>query len=322
MFNVKTLSPHGFCMGVKMAIEKALHALDVVQPVYCLHALVHNEGVIAELRGKGLRVVDDLDDVPRGATVLFSAHGVAPEVRRAAEARALHVIDATCPFVARVHRQVRDDAARGLFVVVIGHADHVEVRGIVGEARAAGARVAVVATPQDVAALAARLDPRPPIGVVSQTTLSGDDLREILDALEAAFPQREIHPASDICTATRDRQEAVRRFVAAGGDGVLVLGSATSSNTRRLAEIATAAGARRVWRVATPEDLAVCDFSGLASLGVTSGASTPEAVLHAVLARLQSPSTATEDAEPAGRGGSSPASASMNCAAASTSSHV
>ena len=274
---VEVLEPHGFCMGVRAAIEKALHALAVSGPLFCLHELVHNESVVADLRARGMRVVADLAEVPEGGTVLFSAHGVGPDVRREAARRGLRVIDATCPFVARVHRQVRTYAARGLAVVVVGHADHVEVRGVVGEAREAGARVAVVATPEDVAACPLPPDAR--IGVVSQTTLSGDVLKDVRTALRARFPHVETTPAAEVCTATRDRQEAVRRFVARGGAGVLVLGSATSSNTRRLAELAERGGAR-AWRVATWDELAACDFSGISTLGVTSGASTPEAFLE------------------------------------------
>ena len=283
LMKVEVLEPHGFCMGVRAAIDKALHALAVSGPLFCLHALVHNESVVADLRAKGMRVVADLAEVPEGGTVLFSAHGVGPDVRREAARRGLWVIDATCPFVARVHRQVRAYAARGLAVVVVGHADHVEVRGVVGEARAAGARAAVVATPADVAACP--LPPDAPLGVVSQTTLSGDALAAVLAALRARGPHVETTPAAEICTATRDRQEAVRRFVARGGEGVLVLGSAASSNTRRLAELAEKGGAR-AWRVGTWDELAACDFAGVATLGVTSGASTPESFLERVRSEL------------------------------------
>ena len=280
---VEVLEPHGFCMGVRAAIDKALHALAVSGPLFCLHQLVHNESVVADLRAKGMRVVEALAEVPEGGTVLFSAHGVGPEARHEAARRGLRVIDATCPFVARVHRQVRTYAARGLAVVVVGHADHVEVRGVVDEAREAGARVAVVATPEDVAACP--LPPDAHIGVVSQTTLSDNVLKDVRTALRARCRHVETTPASEACTATRDRQEAVRRFVARGGDGVLVLGSATSSNTRRLAEIAEMGGAR-VWRVATDAELSGCDFTGIGTLGVTSGASTPEAFLERIRGEL------------------------------------
>ena len=282
---IETIEPHGFCSGVKAALEKALHALasSGAGPVCCLHEIVHNECVVAELRTKGLRFVADLSEVPAGATVLFSAHGVAPAVRREAQARGCRVVDATCPFVARVHRQVRTYADRGLGVVVVGHADHVEVRGVVGEARDAGACVAVVKDVADVAALPFPADG--PVGAVCQTTLSADMVGSVFAALGARYPRLETTPASDACTATRDRQEAVRAFVAGGGDGVLVLGSASSSNTRRLAETAEAAGAR-AWRAGDLRELAAIDFSGTDVLGVTSGASTPEAFFRAARASL------------------------------------
>ena len=284
MPKVEILEPHGFCSGVKAAIETALRALAVSKmPVYCLHELVHNESVVADLQSRGMHFVDDLADVPSGATVLFSAHGVDPEVRREAARRGLKTIDATCPFVARVHRQVRDYAAKGLPIVVIGHSEHVEVRGVVGEACDAGARVAVIAAPEDVAGLTFNGDAR--IGVVCQTTLSVGAVSRVLDELRARFGNVETTPASEACTATRDRQEAVRAFVARGGDGVLVLGSATSSNTRRLAELAESGGAR-AWRVATLDELDACDFTGISVLGVTSGASTPESFFSQAMGRL------------------------------------
>jgi len=280
---VEVIEPHGFCMGVKAAVETALRALDVSgeEPVFCLHELVHNEAVVADLRLRGMRFVEDLADVPEGAGVLFSAHGVSPATRRLAAERGLRTVDATCPFVARVHRQVRAFAERGVPVVVVGHADHVEVCGVVDETRDAGGRVAVVASSADVAAL-----PFPSgssVGVVSQTTLAGPVVREVLAALRMRFDRVETPPSADVCTATRDRQEAVRAFVAGGGDGVLVLGGANSSNTRRLAEIAETCGAR-TWRVGTDADLAACDFGGVTRLGVTSGASTPETFLEHALA--------------------------------------
>ena len=273
MPKVEILAPHGFCSGVKAAIETALRVLAVSgAEVYCLHELVHNEAVVADLKARGMRFVDDLVEIPQGATVLFSAHGVGPSIRREAIRRGLTTIDATCPFVARVHRQVRDYAARGMPVAVIGHSEHVEVRGVVDEARDAGAQVAVVAGPEDVPDLAFRTGAR--IGVVSQTTLSSDAVSRVLGELRARYDV-ETTPASEACMATRDRQEAVKAFAARGGDGVLVLGSAKSSNTRRLAELAESGGAR-AWRVATLEELAASDFTGVSVLGVTSGASTPE----------------------------------------------
>ncbi|MGN0852317.1 MAG: 4-hydroxy-3-methylbut-2-enyl diphosphate reductase [Kiritimatiellia bacterium] len=278
---VEVLEPHGFCSGVKAAVERALHALSMPGPVYCLHELVHNEAVIAGLKAQGMRFVDDIRAVPCGAQVMFSAHGVSPATRAIAASRALRVVDATCPFVWRAHRQVHDYVARGLFVVVVGHADHVEVGGVWGEVVAAGGRGAIVGAAADVA----ELPPVAAAGIVSQTTLAGETIQAVVAALRARGVAVETPAAADVCTATKDRQEAVRRFVRAGGDGVLVLGSAHSSNTRRLAEIARAEGAR-AWQAGRVEDVAACDFSSVCRLGVTAGASTPEKFLRRVLGML------------------------------------
>ena len=268
-------------MGVRAAVEKASRTLSLSsgKAVCCLHELVHNEQVVADLKARGLRFVESLDDVPDGATVLFSAHGVAPAVREEARRRGLAVVDATCPFVARAHRVVRDFAARGVPVAVVGHADHAEVRGVTGEC--ADARV--VYTPADVAGLAF---PDGPVGVVCQTTLSHDAVRAVLDALRARYPRLETPPAADVCTATCDRQRAVAEFVRGGGDGVLVLGSAGSSNTNRLVEVARAAGAPFAARAGTLEEVRALDFAGVRRLGVTAGASTPEDFLERVVAAL------------------------------------
>ena len=276
---VEVIQPHGFCMGVRTAVEKASRTLSLSsgKAVYCLHELVHNEQVVSDLKARGMRFVDSLDDVPDGATVLFSAHGVAPAVRDEAQKRGLEVVDATCPFVARAHRTARDFAARGVPVVVVGHAEHAEVLGIVGEISECG----VVASPEDVAAL-----PYPensPLGVLCQTTMSSGTVRTVLDALKARYSRLETPPAADICMATRDRQRAVDAFVRGGGDGVLVLGSAGSSNSNRLVEVARAAGAAFAARAGTLDEVRAIDFTGVGRLGVTAGASTPENFLeHAV----------------------------------------
>ena len=258
-------------MGVRAAVEKASRTLSLSsgKAVYCLHELVHNEQVVADLKARGMRFVESLDDVPDGATVLFSAHGVAPAVRDEAQRRGLAVVDATCPFVERAHRAVRDFAARGVPVVVVGRAEHAEVRGVMGEC--ADARV--VSTPDDVAALPF---PDGPVGVVCQTTLSSGTIRAVMDALRTRYPHLETPPAADVCTATRDRQRAVADFVRGGGDGVLVLGSMGSSNTNRLVEVARAAGASFAARAGTLEEIRALDFAGVRRLGVTAGASTPE----------------------------------------------
>ena len=268
-------------MGVRAAVEKASRTLSLSsgKAVYCLHELVHNEQVVADLKARGLRFVESLDEVPDGATVLFSAHGVALAVRAEAQRRELAVVDATCPFVARAHRAVRDFAARGVPVVVVGRPEHAEVRGVMGACD--GARV--VSTPEEVAALPF---PDGPVGVVCQTTLSSGTVRTVLDALRARYPHLETPPAADVCTATRDRQRAVADFVCGGGDGVLVLGSIGSSNTNRLVEVARAAGAAFAERAGSLEEIRALDFAGVRRLGVTAGASTPEDFFRCAVAAL------------------------------------
>ena len=279
---VEVIEPHGFCMGVRVAVEKASRtlALSAGRPVCCLHELVHNEQVVADLKARGMSFVESLDEVPDGATVLFSAHGVAPAVRAEARRRGLAVVDATCPFVERAHRAARAFAARGVPVAVVGHAEHAEVRGIVGEISACS----VVASAEEVAAL-----PYPessPLGVLCQTTLSSGTVRAVLDALRARYPLLETPPAADICRATRDRQTAVAEFVRGGGDGVLVLGSAGSSNTNRLVEVARGAGAAFAARAGTLDEVRALDFAGIGRIGVTSGASTPEEFLDRVVSLI------------------------------------
>ena len=327
---IYVIEPHGFCSGVRAAVKMARHALSVYGEVWCLHELVHNGAVVDELRKKGIRFVECLEDVPEGGVVLFSAHGVAPCVRAQAAVRGLKVIDATCPFVARAHRQVREFAARGVPVVVVGNAEHVEVVGLVGEYKefkvvkefkeikgSKGFKVVkeskgskgfkefkVSNDPNDLNDLndpndlkvvkdAAEVGDLPfpeagPVGVVCQTTLSSGTVQDVLFALRARYPHLLESSASDTCTATRDRQRAVGDFVRSGDastTGVLVVGSANSSNTARLVDIAREAGAA-AWRVDGPDELSSCDFAGIKRLGLTAGASTPEAIVVDISARL------------------------------------
>ena len=257
----QVIEPHGFCAGVTAALKRALAVSSGGGEVFCLHELVHNEIVVADLARRGFRFVDDVAAVPEGATVLFSAHGVAPSVRAAAAGRGLKVIDATCPFVARVHRAVSEFAARGLRVVVIGNPDHVEVKGIVGEVAAAE----VVRDLRDAADLPRR-SAGERLGVVSQTTMNSDEVGRIVARLRERF---EVETTAEACHATKERQDAVRRF---SGDALLVLGSVNSSNTRCLCEVAPC----RVFRAGTMDEVRALDLSGVNTLGLTSGASTPE----------------------------------------------
>jgi len=262
--NVVPITPHGFCGGVAGAIAKAMSASGAGK-TYCLHELVHNEIVIGELEKRGVEFVDDISEIPEGARALFSAHGVSPDVRREAARRSLSVIDTTCPFVTRVHEAARDFSEKGLPVVVIGRKDHAEVKGILGEI--AGEKYIYPDTP----AGAKR------IGVVSQTTMNADEVASAVESLKERF---EVETMAEVCNATKERQDAVKRF---DGDAVLVLGSANSSNTRRLCEVAPC----RAFRAATMDEVKKIDFSGVKKLGVTSGASTPESLFEKALAHLR-----------------------------------
>ncbi len=273
---ISVLEPHGFCFGVQSALKTALES----GATYCFHELVHNEVVISDLRNRGMVFVDSIQDVPCGEKVLFSAHGVSPAIRAEAEQRNLDVIDATCPFVKRVHKQVISAAKRDVPVVIVGHANHVEVQGVAGEAPD---KVTIIQSAEEVELLT--YDEAAPVSVVTQTTLGTDEVSDVLDALRKRYKLLELSPATEVCTATRDRQQAVKDFVQAGGDAVLVLGSLNSSNTNRLVEIACAEGAKAL-RAGVIEDLEKLDFSGIKHLGVTSGASTPESFLNKVLEKI------------------------------------
>ncbi len=270
--NVVALEPHGFCAGVTHALRLALDALDerrdAESPLYCLHELVHNALVVSDLELRGMRFVNDLSEVPEESTVLFSAHGVSPTVRAEAEKRRLRVVDATCPVVARVHREARAFVAKGLPVVIVGNPAHAEAIGLAGE----------VPAPHFVGGEMPPKGAR--VGVVSQTTMNADDVAETVAKLKEDYA---VETAAEVCHATKERQDAVKAFQ---GDAVLVLGSPNSSNTKRLAEIASARGLR-AWRAGTLDDVKAIDFSGVGTLGVTSGASTPESFFRAVLDHLQ-----------------------------------
>ncbi len=274
---ITVLEPHGFCAGVAGALRKAVSAAEEASPespIYCLHELVHNELVVADLRRRGFVFVDDLSEVPDGATLLFSAHGVAPSVRDEALARGMKLIDATCPFVMRVHRAARAFRESGLSVVIIGKRSHAEVQGILGEAPDA----AVVGSVDDARRLSLPPDAPRRLGVVSQTTMNADDVKEIVAALSSRF---EVETLAEVCNATKERQDAVKAF---DGDALLVLGSATSSNTSRLCEVSRAG---KVFRAGSMDELRAIDFSGVADLGITSGASTPESFLEEAVASVK-----------------------------------
>jgi 4-hydroxy-3-methylbut-2-enyl diphosphate reductase len=274
-------NPRGFCAGVDRAIEIVELALARHgAPVYVRHEIVHNRHVVETLRAKGAVFVDELADVPPGALVVFSAHGVSPAVRDEAAARGLRALDATCPLVTKVHVEARRFAGADHEIVLVGHAGHVEVEGTMGQAPE---RMHLVEDVADVAKLAPRDPSR--LAVLTQTTLSVDDTREVLDALKQRFPTIQLPRKDDICYATQNRQNAVKRLVGEA-DVVLVVGAPSSSNSNRLVEIARKAGvpAHLVESAANvrPEWIV-----GARCVGVTAGASAPEILVEELVARLR-----------------------------------
>lgn len=281
MKRLTVANPHGFCSGVARAVATARKVLSDHQgeKVYCLHEIVHNGQVVSELTAAGMVFVQQVDDVPPGSVLLFSAHGVAPAVRKAAEARNLRVVDATCPFVAKVHATVREFASKGVYVFCIGHHGHDEVVGVAGEAPDF---VRVVEDENDVRSVS--VPDGSETAVVTQTTLSAEKVDRLIDALRRRYPALRVPGGTEICYATRNRQRAVRRLAEVCGN-VLVLGAANSSNSRRLVETAQSAGANAAL-VSEMSDLDGSPLLDSARLGITSGASTPESFLDAVVNRL------------------------------------
>ena len=275
--------PHGMCTGVARALRIVRRTLEEHpgEPLWCFHEIVHNEHVVSNLRAQGVRFVNDLADVPPGSRLLFSAHGVSPAVRVQAAERNLEVVDATCPFVAKVHAEAKAFAAQALPIALVGHKGHDEVVGILGEAPTA---IRVIETAADVATLRQELPAVRDLALLSQTTVSGEMFNERLADLRAAGFTPRLPNHRDICYATQERQDAVREL-AGRVDRLLVLGSRTSSNSKRLAEVAQTAGCPATL-IASPDELDTLDLSGVERLGLTSGASTPEELLTEVAHRL------------------------------------
>ena len=273
-------APRSFCAGVERAIEIVERALEQRgAPVYVRKQIVHNVHVVAELEDRGAVFVDELDAVPDGATTVFSAHGVSPQVRAEADRSELDVIDATCPLVTKVHVEARRFARRGDTVVLVGHAGHEEVEGTMGEAPD---HTVLVETPEDVARL--RVDDPERVSYLTQTTLAVDETAEVVEALRARFPALRGPGSDDICYATSNRQDALKE-IAEEADLVLVVGSANSSNSLRLVELAERGGtpARLIEDVSRirPEWL-----DGVATVGLTAGASAPPHLVEGVVAAL------------------------------------
>lgn len=274
-------SPRGFCAGVSYAIDIVDLVLDCYgPPVYVRHEIVHNRHVCDRLRSRGAIFVDDLALVPSGSIVVFSAHGVSPAVRSEAESRALRVIDATCPLVTKVHLEALRYARQEYHILLIGHRGHVEVEGTLGHAPE---RMHLVETADDVATLQIPDEER--VAVVTQTTLSVDDTREVVEAIQRRFPSARTPKKDDICYATQNRQTAVKEL-ARRSDVVLVIGSPTSSNANRLVEVAANRGAA-ARLIECASDVDPTWLEGATTIGLTAGASTPETLVQETIERLR-----------------------------------
>lgn len=273
-------SPRGFCAGVDRAIEIVELALERFgPPIYVRHEIVHNRHVVDRLREKGARFIEDPAQVPSGSLLIFSAHGVSPAVRRAAEERGLRVIDATCPLVTKVHVEATRMAKRGCEIVLIGHQGHVEVEGTMGQAPD---RMHLVQSAEDARAL--KLGSHAKIGCVTQTTLSLDDTREIMETLRERFPNILTPRKDDICYATQNRQNAVKQLTREA-QVVIVVGAPESSNSNRLVELASKSGAR-AHLVQQADEIDATWLEGAECVGVTAGASAPEVLVSQVVQRL------------------------------------
>ncbi|WP_146910188.1 4-hydroxy-3-methylbut-2-enyl diphosphate reductase [Arenimonas daejeonensis] len=284
--DVLLANPRGFCAGVDRAIEIVKRAIESLgAPIYVRHEVVHNRFVVEDLRQRGAIFVEELDEVPAGATVIFSAHGVSQAVRAEAERRGLKVFDATCPLVTKVHIEVARHCRAGRDVILIGHAGHPEVEGTMGQWKKefGEGRIYLVEDVGGVATLAVNQPEQ--LAYTTQTTLSVDDTREIIAALQDRFPAIQGPKHDDICYATQNRQDAVR-LLAEQCDLVLVVGSVNSSNSNRLRELAEKQGAR-AYLIDGAEHIDPAWVAGARRVGVTAGASAPEVLVQGVIARLR-----------------------------------
>lgn len=277
---VRLANPRGFCAGVDRAIQIVERALEIHgSPVYVLHEIVHNQHVLQRLRAKGTVFVKTLSEVPEGATTVFSAHGVSDAVVADAEARSLNVIDATCPLVTKVHRQAIRYEEQGREVVLVGHPGHPEVEGTRGRIRG---KVHVLSTPEEVAAL--EVEDSSDLAYVTQTTLSVDDTRDVIEALEARFPAIQGPALKDICYATQNRQTAVKDMIEEV-DVLFVVGSQNSSNSNRLRELGERGGVPS-YLVDDAAQIQPEWLAGKSAVGLTAGASAPEELVQLIQARL------------------------------------
>ena len=282
---IRLANPRGFCAGVDRAIAIVNRALEVFgRPIYVRHEVVHNKFVVDDLRQRGAVFIDELDEVPNGAIVIFSAHGVSKAVQDEAAARSLKVFDATCPLVTKVHMEVTRYGRQGMEAILIGHAGHPEVEGTMGQYETtAGGTIYLVENEEDVSTLAVR-NPRQ-LAFVTQTTLSVDDTARVIDALRTRFPEIQGPRRDDICYATQNRQDAVKTL-AEGCGVVLVVGSPNSSNSNRLRELAERMGAR-AYLIDNADEMRREWLDGVSAVGLTAGASAPEVLIQQVVSRLR-----------------------------------
>jgi len=277
-------NPRGFCAGVDRAIDIVERALEIFSaPIYVRHEVVHNRYVVSSLRDRGAVFVEELDEVPDDATVIFSAHGVSKAVRAEADRRGLNVFDATCPLVTKVHMEVVRHVKAGCECILIGHAGHPEVEGTMGQIEKQQGVMHLIEKPEDVMSLVVTDETK--LAFVTQTTLSMDDTGKIIDALRERFPNIAGPKKDDICYATQNRQDAIKRLVKKC-EAVLVVGSPTSSNSNRLREIAEQQGIP-AWLIDGPEDIQPDWLTDKNIVGLTAGASAPEVLVKNVIKRLQ-----------------------------------
>jgi len=275
-------APRGFCAGVAYAIEIVNLALKVHgTPLYVRHAIVHNEWVVKDFENKGVIFVEDVNEIPDGMPVVFSAHGVSPQVREDSIKRNLKVVDASCPLVIKVHNEAKHYASKGYFIIYIGHEGHTEAEGTMGEVDPSS--VVLVETPEDAEKLS--IPHYEKLAVLTQTTLSVDEVTQTLDVLKRRFPHLETPKKGDICYATTNRQLAIRE-IAKQSDLVLVVGSTTSSNSKRLREVAEAYGSE-AHLLMSPDEIRPEWKTNYKTVGISSGASTPEILVDAIVSALQ-----------------------------------
>ncbi len=291
--NILLANPRGFCAGVDRAISIVERALELFSPpIYVRHEVVHNRYVVQNLKDRGAVFVDELDQVPDNSIVIFSAHGVSQAVRLEAKSRGLKVFDATCPLVTKVHLQVTRASRKGIECILIGHEGHPEVEGTMGQYDNPEGGVYLVESVEDVAKMQVKNPDN--LCFVTQTTLSVDDTQDIIAALQARFPSVEGPRKDDICYATQNRQDAVRKL-ASDVDMLIVVGSKNSSNSNRLRELAEKSGTR-AYLVDTAEDINCDWFEGVTKVAVTAGASAPEVLVQQVVEAVAAaaPSVVTE----------------------------